>query len=156
MQTLAKYFTILTLTVAALATFSASVAVAEEPGRHPAYIQALEILRHARAHLQHGRADAGVKWDESLAVAEIDAAISEIKKASIDDGKDLSAHPAIDPTWAYGRRLHRSVELLHQAHDVLKEKEDDAYAHGLRARALKHIAAAAAYVDQGIIQVERH
>jgi hypothetical protein len=62
---------------------------------HPAYLRALSDLRDARAHLQ--RPDGGeLKDQEKKAVHEIDGAIDEIKKASIDDGKDVNDHAPID------------------------------------------------------------
>ena len=66
-------------------------------GKHPAYLHALTDLRHARAHLEHG--DGGqLGHEEHEAIKEIDAAIAEIKKASIDDGKDIHEHtPADEP-----------------------------------------------------------
>src|SRR5271167_2064106 len=68
------------------------------PADHPAYLHALTDLRTARAHLQ--RPDGGELRDqEKKAIHEIDEAINEIKKASIDDGKDLNDHPPVTPTW---------------------------------------------------------
>lgn len=53
------------------------------PGKHPHYLHALSDLRTARAHLQ--RPDGGeLHEQEREAVHEIDKAIDEIKKASID------------------------------------------------------------------------
>ena len=60
---------------------------------HPAYLHALTDLRHARFLLEKP-AKPEVKWDESNAVHEIDAAINEIKQAAIDDGKPLDGSPA--------------------------------------------------------------
>lgn len=41
--------------------------------------------------------------DEAVAVTQIDEAIEEIKKASIDDGKDLADHPQVDEKAAFAR-----------------------------------------------------
>jgi hypothetical protein len=57
---------------------------ADAQGKHPAYLHALTDLRHARAHLEHD--DGGqLRHEEQEAINQIDAAIAEIKKASIDD-----------------------------------------------------------------------
>src|ERR1700722_8328164 len=76
------------------------------PQRHPAYLHALSDLRSARAHLQ--RPDGGaLHHEEKDAVDEIDKAINEIKKASIDDGKNIDDHPPIDGTLPWAGRLHK-------------------------------------------------
>src|SRR5262249_39006582 len=55
----------------------------EQPGRHPAYLHALEDLRHARAHLERpGPARGAVRWDENVAIRAIDEGIRDIKEAS--------------------------------------------------------------------------
>jgi hypothetical protein len=107
-------------------------------GAHPAYLHALGDLRMARALLEKP-AKADVKWDEQNGIREIDAAIGEIKGAAIDDGKPVGEHRAIDMKWNHRDRLKNAMELLHNsAHDI-EEKEDNAWAKGLRARALGHI-----------------
>jgi len=62
----------------------------EVPGPHPAYLHALSDLRAARHYLNDGWAWAPVKHDDDVAIREIDAAINEIKIASINDGKGLN------------------------------------------------------------------
>jgi hypothetical protein len=143
-----------TVAVLALVAFMPSISQAEQPGKHPAYLHALEDLRHARAHLERRRGDAEVKWDEHVAIKEIDAAIAEIKSASIDDGKDLADHPPVDAKADYRGRLHRAAELLHKAHADIKEEEDNNFAHGLQHRAIEHIDAALNFTEQGIANVE--
>ena len=126
------------------------VANADMPGKHPAYLHALTDLRHARAHVEKRGGDAEMKWDEQTAIREIDAAIAEIKKASIDDGKDLNDHPAVDAKADRAGRLHRALELLRKAHKDVSEKEDNNFAEGLRERALHHISEAINFIEQGI------
>src|SRR5215469_14998951 len=46
------------------------------------------------------------------AIQAIDDAINEIKKVSIDDGKDLNDHPPVEAGLDYTGRLHRAKELL--------------------------------------------
>jgi hypothetical protein len=123
----------------AAAAFAAQGALADQPGAHPAYLHALSDLRNARANLERKPGDAEVKWDESRAIADIDAAIGKIKAASIDDGKNLSDHPPIDASEPRRGRLHKALDALHAAHRDIKREEDNAYAQGLRGRALADI-----------------
>jgi hypothetical protein len=107
---------------------------------HPAYLHALSDLRAARWKIDHRPAD---DWkqsaDEKEAVARIDEAIAEIKKASIDDGKDLSDHPKVDDHPGRIGRLHDAVDFLKKAREDVNREEDNGFAQGLKARALKHI-----------------
>ena len=128
-------------------------ATPDPPREHPAYLHALTDLRHARAHLQ--RPDGGeLREQEKKAIHEIDEAINEIKKASIDDGKDLNDHPPVDAHMAWGGRLHRALELLDKAHHDVSEEEDNAFAQGLRERALLHIDKAHHHVEEAIHLVD--
>jgi hypothetical protein len=117
--------------------------------RHPAYLHALTDLRTARAHLE--RPGHGVlKEEENRAIREIDAAIDEIKRASIDDGKDLRDHPPVDARLDWPGRLHRAVELLNKAHGDIAREEDNRFAQGLQQRAIGHIDAARMHAEEAI------
>jgi hypothetical protein len=118
-------------------------------GSHPAYLHALSDLRAARAHLDHH--DGGeLRHEEKEAIHQIDAAIGEIKKASIDDGKDLNDHPPVDAHMDYPGRLHRAKELLEKAHQDISREEDNRFAQGLQQRAIEHIDKATHEVDEAI------
>ncbi len=122
---------------------------ASAQGKHPAYLHALTDLRHARAHLQ--RPDGGeLRHEENEAIREIDAAIGEIKRAAIDDGKDLNDHPPVDAGLDYTGRLHRAMELLNKAHQDLEREEDNSFAQGLQQRAFNHIDKAKHEVSEAI------
>lgn len=123
--------------------------VAAAPAKHPAYLHALSDLRHARAFLARP-ANVAVKWDENRAIREIDAAIKEIKEASVDDGKDLDDHPPVDANLVWGGRLHKSLELVEAAKRDVNEEEDNGFARGLKARAIGHIDVAARDIHEGI------
>src|SRR5450432_3062803 len=92
----------------ALAALAPAIAHADQPGKHPAYLHALEDLRAARANLERP-ASVQVKWDEKAAIHEIDEAIREIKEAAIDDGKNLADHPVIDVKLEWKGRLHGAL-----------------------------------------------
>jgi hypothetical protein len=128
------------------------VVVVEPPpaaGAHPAYLHALSDLRMARALLEKP-ARPEVKWDEMNGVREIDAAIKEIRDAAIDDNKPVNEHPPIDAKWGHKDRLREASRLLQQASRDIQEKEDNAFAKGLRKRAVDHIANAIHAVAEGI------
>jgi hypothetical protein len=122
-------------------------------GRHPAYLHALTDLRHARAHLE--RHDGGeLRHEEKEAIHAIDDAIAEIKRASVDDGKDLNDHPPVDAGLDYTGRLHRAKELLEKARRDVGEEETNGWAQGLQERAYGHIDRAIHNVNECIRIVE--
>src|SRR5215475_4932784 len=84
-------------------------AFADQPGKHPFYLHALADLRSARHNIVRANGDDAVRWDESRAIIDIDAAIRKIKEAAIDDGKDLDDHPPVDAREPYAGRLHRAL-----------------------------------------------
>ena len=108
------------------------------PGKHPGYLHALTDLRAARWFLNHQAGDARVYANEDIGITEIDAAIGEIKHASIDDGKDLNDHPNVDVN-EHGSRLLKSIETLKKARADLEREEDNPEVRGLRDRAWGHI-----------------
>jgi hypothetical protein len=128
----------------------AYVSAIPAPGRdHPAYLHALTDLRAARAHLQ--RPDGGeLREQEKKAIHEIDDAIGEIKKAAIEDHKDLNDHPPVDAHLEWGSRLRRALELLDKAHNDIAQDEDNGFAQGLQTRALEHIDKAHHHVKEAI------
>jgi hypothetical protein len=112
---------------------------ADLPGKHPYYLHALSDLRAARWLLEHRPGDAAVSGQEDVAVTEIDKAIGEIKKAAIDDGKDIHDHPPIDAPEDHPGRLHKSLEILRKVHSDIAREEDDPMTRGLRDRAVHHL-----------------
>jgi hypothetical protein len=81
------------LILAALIPFPA---MADLPGKHPAYLHALTDLRAARWLIEHRPGDAKVSANEDVAIVRIDETINEVKRAAIEDGKDIHDHPAVD------------------------------------------------------------
>ena len=108
------------------------------PGKHPGYLHALSDLRAARWFLYHQPGDAKVSAHEDVSIAEIDAAIAEIKRAAIDDKKNISDHPTVDVP-EHGSRLLKSIETLKKAHEDVAHEEDNPEARELRKQALLHI-----------------
>ena len=112
---------------------------ADMPGKHPYYLHALSDLRAARWMLSHRPGDPAVSAQEDVAITEIDKAIGEIKKASIDDGKNLEDHPPVQGINDRPGRLHKALELLRKVHGDVAREEDDPFTKGLRDRAIMHI-----------------
>ena len=136
--------------VALLFAVPAFLSAKSLPGKdHPAYLHALADLRHARAHLQ--RPDGGeLREEEKKAIHEIDDAINEIKKAAIDDGKDLNDHPPVDAKMDWTGRLHRALELVNKAHQDISQDEDNTFAQGLQQKAMMHIDKAHHHIEEAI------
>lgn len=105
---------------------------------HPHYLHALSDLRFARALLDRQQ-EWNVMRDQYAAVQEIDHAIGEIKRASIDDHKDLYDHPPIDSHMDHRGRLHQVMELLNSADRDLHAEEDNFAALGWRNEAIRHV-----------------
>jgi hypothetical protein len=146
-----RCFVLLTLALVVAVVFPASPSLGAGPAPkdHPAYLHALTDLREARAHLRHP--DGGeLREQEKKAVHELDKAIDEIKKAAIDDGKDLNDHPPVDARMDWPGRLHRALELINKAHDDVAREEDNQFAQGLQQRALEHIDKAHHHVLEAI------
>jgi hypothetical protein len=132
-----------------MVAMTGSRAVSQQvPGPHPHYLRALSDLRMARAYLHDNWAWEPVRKDDDHAIREINAAIDEIKKAAIDDGKDLDDHPPIDMHLTPQNRFVKANELLWAAHQDLTKAEDVPQARGLRDRAIGHVDAAHQIVDQ--------
>jgi hypothetical protein len=127
---------------------------ADLPGQHPAYLHALSDLRSARWMLEHRPGDRAISDQEGVAITEIDAAIGEIKRAAIDDGKDIHDHPALDVPPNHPGRLHKALELLRKTHKDVAREEDDPATRGLRNRAVGHIDGAIHATEQAIRDAE--
>ena len=127
---------------------------ADLPGKHPAYLHALSDLRAARWMLEHRPGDAAVSAHEDVAIAEIDATIREIKRAAIDDGKNIEDHPPVDGPKNRPGRLHKALELLRKVHSDVAREEDDPLTRGLRDRAVGHIDAAIHATDGALRDAE--
>ena len=119
----------------------------EIPGKHPFFIHALTDLRTARWLLQHQPGDRKVYSEEDVAIQEIDAAIHEIKRAAIDDGKDIDTHQNVDVK-QQGSRLLRAMETLRKAHADIDQEEDNPTVRELRRRASEHIERATTAADR--------
>jgi len=131
----------------AFMSFIPVVSMAQQlPGKHPGYLHALSDLRTARWFLFHQPGDSIVSGDEDVAITEVDAAIAEIKKGAIDDGKDVNDHPAVDIK-EHGSRLLKASETLQKARADINQEEDNPEARTVRHAALDHIGKAISTTD---------
>lgn len=158
MNQIVKYVLVGTLTGlgATACVVQSPPAHAQYREEHPAYLHALSDLRAARWLISHRPADNyAMGADEQGAIAEIDAAIGEIKHAAFDDGKNLDDHPQVDAALNHSGRLHKAAELLRKVHNDVAREEDDPHARGLQHRSLQHIDAAAGLVDRSLADTDR-
>jgi tetratricopeptide (TPR) repeat protein len=121
---------------------------------HPAYLHALSDLRNARWNLERRGGDPAMKWDEHHAIEAIDRALSDIKRAAIDDGKNLEDHPPADAHEPRAGRLHRALSALQAARGDVSQEEDNAFANGLRARGLHNIDEAIRFLHEGLEEAD--
>jgi hypothetical protein len=125
-------------------------AQADLPGKHPYYLHALADLRSARWMLEHRPGGAAVSAEEDVAIAEIDKAINEVKRAAVDDGKNIADQKPVDLPPDNPGRLHRALELLRKVHSDVAREEDDPYTRELRDKAVGHIDAAIGATQQAL------
>lgn len=131
-------------------------AYADLPGKHPYYLHALTDLRTARWLLEHRPGDAAVSGQEDVAIQQINYTITDIKKASIDDGKDINDHPNVDVPNNHPGRLHKAEEILKKVHSDVRREEDDPTARGLQHRSLLHIDAALNATKRALNDIQHH
>jgi len=130
--------------------FAQSENVEKKVANHPHYLRALSDLRAARWMIEHRPGNWQQSIDETEAVKRIDAAINEIKNASIDDGKNINDHPKVDEHPDHVGRLRKAIDFLNAAKEDVNREEDNSFAKGLRNRALIHINEAIRLTEKAI------
>ena len=140
----------------ALPLFTASLAMADEAGRHPHYIHALSDLRAAQWQIDHRRPEDGeVREDEQVSSDEVAIAIRSVTDAAARDGKDLGFQPPPDAPLTYGGRLHAAIDLLRAAHNDLAMPEDDPAARAQQHAALLRVDASLHAAQRAVGAAER-
>ena len=140
--------------VFALAMSLPLLALAQVPGRHPAYLHALTDLRDARWFLEH-RPGGPMEERERHAIYEVDRAIEELQRAAYYDGKNVYEHPREDIYPDAPGRLRRVSELLRKARDDVAQPEDNLELRDLQYRAVEHIDGAIRISEAIMIDRER-
>jgi hypothetical protein len=120
---------------------------AEVRGPHPAYLHALSDLRAARHYLNDGWAWTPEMHDDYAVIQQIDAAIDEIKKAAVDDGKGPNDRFFINTHLSPRERFQKAKELLSSAQNDLLRAGDIPSAPGFKERAIGHVGEAHRIVD---------
>jgi hypothetical protein len=108
-------------------------------GPHPAYLHALSDLRAARHYLNDGWAWTPEMHDDDVAIQQIDAAIDEIKRSAVDDGKGLNDRVAINTHLSPHERFQKAKDLLSTVQNDLSRAEDMPSSRGLKERAIGHV-----------------
>jgi len=120
----------------------ALTAIAAAAAEHRYYLHALSDLRTAQWLIEHDPGEGAVSAQEHVAAADIDAALADLRRASIDDGKDAHDHVAVDAPNELPGNLHEALELLRHARADIQREQDDSATHGLRNRATRLVDAA--------------
>ena len=96
------------------------------PGARPSiyYLHAMSDLRMARAYLARPDYEP-VASDERRAVAEIDAALDEMRRAAIEDSKNPWQGEPPDANLPASDRFHKAMSLLDSARRDASHAEDD-------------------------------
>lgn len=129
-----------------------------EGARHPAYLQALSDLKSARGHLERKNPNDSehIRNDTQAAVAAIDRAMTTVKQAAREDGKNLDHTPDIDRDKdTRSGQLHKALDDLKSAKRNVDMSEDNAEVKELRRRALNQINDAIKYTNNSISAVNR-
>ena len=106
---------------------------------HPFYRSALTQLRTARWMIAHHPINWQPQMSEREAIAHIDAAISSIVKASIDDGKTVNDRPKAARKKDSPDRLTMALGCLKQARVNISRDGDKSLAEGLQLHAYEQI-----------------
>jgi hypothetical protein len=140
------------LTLLTLLGFGATPSKAQN---HPAYLHALSDLRMYRFFLERASPNPVFDAERQHAMDEIDAAIREIKAASIVDDKNIVFRPPADAELSAGNRYRKARESGNAAWADINREEDNGYAHGLKHRALNHIEEANHTIDHIIRAIDK-
>ena len=132
-------------------------ALADEYGRHPAYLHALSDLRTAAWQVDHRRPEDGqVSQDERVVQDEIRAAIGELQRAAWLDGKPIEWREPADAWLPREGRLHAAIDLLRQVRSDVAREEDDPRSRPFQQRGLAHVDVALNAAQHAIGDVRRH
>jgi hypothetical protein len=115
--------------------------------QHPQYLHALSDLRLMRAYLDRETPNEHIDDEATRAIQEIDAAMQEIRAASIDDGKDIHDHMPLDARETFSSRYRKAREAGDAAWHDVDQAEENGSVRGLKHRALDHIEKANHIVD---------
>jgi hypothetical protein len=128
------------LVVAAFAVLTLIFLLPATPAnaQEPAYLRAISNLRTAKAYLGMDTRPA-FRGDRIVAIQEIDAAIGEMQRAAVDDGRNPWHTPppqsGSDPLGP----VHSAMRLMNEALGDVERGGDNPRNAGLQARSIHHV-----------------
>lgn len=129
-----------------------------EHGRHANYLQAMSNLKSARTHLTRKPVgnDVVLKNDTQAAIAAVDRALVEVKKAAQGNGDDLKdTPPPVASDEPESATLHKALDDLKAAKRHVDQSEDNGEVKDERRRALHEIDEAIRLTENSIKAVSR-
>jgi len=118
---------------------------------HPHYLRAMADVSQAFLLLKHARGDPPARPEEVNAMTAIEYAFTTLKNASVVDNKDPEDIPPADHAqYDHRGRVHRALDLLHDAYAEVDVEEENPDARFLKDRALKQIDLAAHATEDAI------
>jgi hypothetical protein len=128
----------LTLAAFALLAFLILAPATQALAQFPGYLHAISDLRTARAYLQMDvRPDhAGAR---EYAIKEISRSIDDMKRAAVEDGKNIWHTPPPQSNGNANAPIHSAVRLLRDARHDVESGRDAPENVGLQLHSLEHI-----------------
>jgi hypothetical protein len=119
--------------------------------RHPHYRRAMADVSQAFILLKHARGDPPARPEETRAMTAIEYAFTTLQNAAEVDDKDPDDIPPADHSrYDFRGRVHRALDLLHDAYAAVDVEEVNPDARFLKARALQQIDLAAHATEDAI------
>lgn len=118
--------------------FVFSLAGSAANAQTPAYLHAISDLRSARAYIQFDTRP-GLSGSRQHAIDEITNAITDMKAAAVDEGKNPWQTPRPEGWTDPNSPLHSALTLLDEAYHDVASGQDIPQNVGLQIRSLKHI-----------------
>ena len=129
----------LALALGAFLTAGTVPSSAQDHANHSGYMHALTHLRLMRAYLNRWDDGKKVDPDSENAIRQIEAAMHEIVGAGIDDHKGINDHEAVNYKAPLAERIHKALDLGHQAKEDVGSEGEWGHAPGLKQRILERI-----------------
>jgi hypothetical protein len=133
-------------------TFALTPAAVNAQGRHPAYLRARSDMRRAQFLLRIPE-EPNVTRRLIEADREVEAAVREVDRAAVLDGKNIDEHPPVDTRIDRRGRFQKIVELLRSARADIGREEDNGRANAWRDAAYRHLDQALEHVHRAAVDL---
>jgi len=144
------------LVAGALVLIAATTQLLADGSAHPYYLQALSDLHAAKWNIEHCPSSSKTADDKEKAANEINAEISAINRAAINDGKDIQDHQKADEALDAQGHLHRALDLLEKTRMSLSHEQDDSTTRGLRKASFLHLCKAIRFLGKSLLVAGHH